>query len=39
MVSIAPFIMVIMIVSVLAKLFPVMPMWEIEHEKAKNENE
>lgn len=36
-ITIAPFIMVIMIISVLAKLFPVMPMWEVSHEKSNSE--
>jgi Ni/Fe-hydrogenase subunit HybB-like protein len=33
MISVAPFIMVLMIISVLAKLFPVVPIWETAAER------
>ena len=37
-ITIAPFIIVTMIISILAKLFPVVPMWEVSHEIEQNEN-
>jgi molybdopterin-containing oxidoreductase family membrane subunit len=37
LVTAASFIIVLLIVSVLAKVFPIIPMWEYEHEQKENE--